>query len=247
MSENGVAAVDRALSILACFDVDSPTKTLAELATRTGLYKSTVLRLAASLQKANFLRRFDDGSFELGPAVLRLGEIYQQSFDFGKYVMPVLQALAAETGESASFYVREGDVRTCLFRVHSTSHRVLHFVMPGSQLDLKTGAAGRILLAFTEPDRPEFEAERQELVTVSDRNRQGDTTAIASPVFGARGFLGALSLAGPRFRFEEETVDRMRDVVRSAAKRLTEQLGGAFEPVDGRARPGRRRQTDVGP
>lgn len=227
MAEAGVAAVDRALSILRCFDSESPTLTLAELAKRTGLYKSTLLRLAVSLERAHYLRRFDDGSFALGPSLLKLGELYQASFDLERYVVPTLRTVAHETGESASLYVREGEVRICLFRVNSTAHRVLHYVTPGTQLELGTGAAGRILLAFTEPDLPGYETERRERIAVSDRDRKSDTAAIACPVFGPRGFLGALSLAGPRFRFDADAVRVMSEVVKREADGLSLRLGGA--------------------
>src|SRR5690606_12741769 len=222
----GVAAVDRALSILGAFDGESPTLTLAGLAKRTGLYKSTLLRLAVSLERAGYLRRFEDGGFALGPALLRLGELYQASFDLEDYVMPTLRTLVAATGESASFYVREGEVRVCLYRINSTAHRVLHYVTPGTRLELRTGAAGRILLAFTEPDLPGFEEERRDRLALSYRDRKSDTAAIASPVFGPHGFVGALSLAGPLFRFNEETIASMSEVVKSEASSLSTRLGG---------------------
>lgn len=225
MAETGVAAVDRALKILGCFDGDAATLTLAELAKRTGLYKSTLLRLAASLERADCLRRFDDGRFALGPALLRFGELYQASFDLESYVMPALRKLVEATGESASFYVREGEMRICLFRINSTAHRVLHYVTPGTKLDLRTGASGRILLAFTEPGLKGYERERRTNLAVSHQDRKSDTAAIASPVFGTRGFLGALSLAGPRFRFTDASIDGMSLAVKREAAALSVAFG----------------------
>lgn len=222
----GVAAVDRALSILAAFEEGDATLTLAELAKRTGLYKSTLLRLAASLERAKFLMRVEGSGYSLGSALLLLGERYQTSFDLGAHVLPALKRLVDETGESASFYVREGEERVCLYRVNSLAHRVLHYVTPGTRLELLTGAAGRILMAFTEPEAPGYERERRERLAVSHQDRKSDTAAIACPVFGARGFIGALSLAGPRFRFTEATTREMSAVVAEAAGGLTRVLGG---------------------
>src|SRR5690606_5340648 len=184
------------------------------------------LRLSSSLERADYLRRFNDGRFALGPALLRLGEYYQASFDLESYVMPALRKLVEETGESASFYVRDGEIRICLFRINSTAHRVLHYVTPGTQLDLRTGASGRILLAFTEPELAGYESERSTHLAVSHQDRKSDTAAIASPVFGPRGFVGALSLAGPRFRFADESIDSMSQVVKREAAALTQALGG---------------------
>ena len=54
---DGVAAVDRAIDVLEAFERAGPSLTLSELAQHTGLVKSTVLRLAASLVRRGLLRR----------------------------------------------------------------------------------------------------------------------------------------------------------------------------------------------
>ena len=71
----GAAAVDRALSLLAAFRAGDAALTLAELAERTELYKSTVLRLLASLEHARLVQRGADGGYSLGPEVARLHSI----------------------------------------------------------------------------------------------------------------------------------------------------------------------------
>ena len=73
--DSGVSAVERALSLLDAFNELDYALTLADLARRTGLYKSTILRLAESLQRMGYLKRLADGSFQLGAAPLRLGAI----------------------------------------------------------------------------------------------------------------------------------------------------------------------------
>lgn len=235
MAERGVASVDRALAIIAVFGDHDKSLTLAELARRTGLYKSTILRLAASLERARYLRRSEDGRFALGPALLRLGELYQASFELEEVVVPVLRRLSASTGESSSLYVREGDVKVCLFRVNSMVHRVLHYLTPGSRLEVASGASGRILLAFTEPDDPAFRQEREHLLAVSSTRRKSETSAVACPVFGPReGFVGAMSLAGPSHRFTNESIASMSEILLHEARTLSEDLGGSWPP----ARPG---------
>src|SRR5262245_52934667 len=48
MSKDKVEAVERALAVLNAFHADKPTMTLGEIASATGFYKSTILRLAAA-------------------------------------------------------------------------------------------------------------------------------------------------------------------------------------------------------
>ena len=224
MSDEGVAAVDRALLILEAFGPDEAALSLAELARRTGLYKSTLLRLAASLERAGYLRRAPSGTFRLGPTVLKLGGLYQRSFNLGDYVNPVLRQLAERSGESTSFYVREGDRRICLYRVNSMQHRILHYVQVGSQLALHTGASGQVILAFT-TDHPDHHEVRQTGLAVS-LQRSSETAAMACPVSGPTGFVGALSMAGPRHRFGPSQLPELKQAVLEAALELTLALGG---------------------
>ena len=87
----GVAAVDRALTILNAFEESPEPITLAVLSKKTGLYKSTLLRLIASLQAFGYITRNPDGSYFLGPTLLRLGAAYQRASNLHDRVMPVLR------------------------------------------------------------------------------------------------------------------------------------------------------------
>ena len=150
----GAAAVDRALTLLSVFGAGDTSLSLAELAERTGLYKSTVLRLLASLEHAGFMQRQDDGRYRLGAELARLGGLYTASFSLGAVVVPVLRALVEQTGESAAFHVceRRGDewLRLCLYRVDSPQ-LVRDHVRAGDVLPADRGAGGRVLQAFSEP------------------------------------------------------------------------------------------------
>ena len=130
----GVAVIDRACAILFAFRPDDAALTLAELAARTGLYKSTLLRLAGSLIQHRLLLRLDDGRYQLGPATFMLGALYQRSLSVGDILVPLMRELAETSGESVSFYVRDEAVRVCLHRVDST-HAVRFHVREGDVLD----------------------------------------------------------------------------------------------------------------
>ena len=84
-------------------------------------YASPFMRLAVSLQHYQLLARLPDGIYRLDAGILRLGVTYQQAFNLQDHVLPVLKRLAAATGETATFYVRHGEDRLCLFRVESSN------------------------------------------------------------------------------------------------------------------------------
>ena len=226
---DGVAAVDRALALLEAFDRGPTSMSLSELARATGMVKSTALRLAASLQRGGYLRRGDDGRYRLGPALARLGARYQASFEIGDHVMPALERLARSSGESASLYVREGDQRVCLFRANARRHRLLHFVQVGTHFRYDTGASGRVISAFSEPDAPDPLGVRERLVAVSVLDRMiSDTAAVAAPVFAAGDvFVGALSLSGPVTRFAAQALPRLTRALLIAAADVSGALGGS--------------------
>ena len=114
--EYRVEAVDKALAILSAFTVTEPRLTQRQLADRTGLNQPTIYRTAGSLVRAGFMVRGEDGKFRLGAMLLKLGAVYEAAFDLGEIVKPALARIVGETGESANFYVREGNERVCLFR-----------------------------------------------------------------------------------------------------------------------------------
>src|SRR5262245_51055498 len=115
----GVAAVDRALMLLAAFREGDRSLGLVELTERTGLVKSTALRLIASLAHFGLVQRLDDGRYTLGPEVARLQAVYRASFSLEAVVMPVLHELVRQTKESGVYHVRQADARLCLYRVES--------------------------------------------------------------------------------------------------------------------------------
>ena len=138
MSNDRVEAVERALAILDAFRADRPAMTLSEIAAATGFYKSTILRLAGSLERLGYLIREENGVFRLGPAPWRLGSIYRAGFNLGDAIRPQLRRLVEATGETASFYVREGQTRVCLFR-HNSPHSARHHLDEGTELPLTAG------------------------------------------------------------------------------------------------------------
>ena len=228
----GVAAVDRALDILAAFRPTDKALTLAELAQRTRFYKSTILRISQSLLRHNYLQRLDDGSYRIGPAPLMLGALYQRSLRMGDILMPLMHELADQTGESVSIYSRNGEVRVCIHRVDS-KHAVRDHVREGDVLPLDRGSGGRILLAFGGAKGEPYETIRKEYCYASVGERDSETAGVSVPFFGSgQVILGSLTLAGPRSRIDETFIANARALLLRASARATIALGGDASPID---------------
>jgi DNA-binding IclR family transcriptional regulator len=224
--EGGVAAVHRALSILDAFTENDQKLSLAELSKRTGLYKSTLLRLAKTLEGFGYLVRSEDGYYRLGSKVLFLGSLYQRHFRTSEFVPPVLRQIVEELHEGASFYVRDEDQRVCLHRVDA--HRAVRdSVHEGDRLPLTVGAAGHVLLAFAGRPGERYDQIRRVMYAASFGERDPETAAVACPVFGVdQRFLGALSVSGPKYRIEALGAKRIVPVLFKHARALTRTFGG---------------------
>jgi DNA-binding IclR family transcriptional regulator len=226
-SEGGVIAVTRALSLLEAFQVGDATLSLAELSRRAGIHKTTVLRIARTLAMSSYMVQTDDGQWRLGPATGWLGARYQSGFDVNREVEPVLQHLVKETGESASFYVREGDIRSCVARVEGPAS-VRHHVRVGERLPLDKGAPGRVILAFSGAKGAPYEDIRERGFHISMGEREAEVSSVAAPIFGLNWrLLGSMCISGPSSRLTRPKLEKHAKTVIRAANALSYALAGS--------------------
>lgn len=227
--EPGVAAVNRALTILQAFENSVEGMSLAEISTATGLYHSTILRICDSLLHHGYLRRLEDGRFKLGPTPFYLGMLYQESFRLWDFASPILRELVRATGETAAIYIRDGDYRVCLHRMTQPRSVRMH-VREGERVELEKGAAGRVILAFSGKRGRIYDQIRQAHYAISLAERRSETAAIACPVFGVRqSLVCSISLGMPLFRFNKKRFEESLPLVMQAGVALSERLGGNAE------------------
>ncbi|MBY5941041.1 helix-turn-helix domain-containing protein [Halomonas sp. DP5N14-9] len=136
MAQDRVEAVERALSVLEVFDTPQDSFSLAELADATGFYKSTLLRLLASLERFDYTQRGEDGRWRIGGAPVRLARRHAPSRDLAALIQPLLDGLARQLGDTASLLEVTADVVHCrLAALPDQSLR--HDLVPGSQWSLR--------------------------------------------------------------------------------------------------------------
>ncbi|CAB3644519.1 Negative regulator of allantoin and glyoxylate utilization operons [Achromobacter spanius] len=225
--EEGVVAVRRAMRILEAFGIDDAHLSLAELSRRTGCHRSTVLRLARTLAMDDYLAQRSDGTWRLARAAGWLGACYQATFNVQELVQPVLRELSGATGESATFYVREGNQRICMARVEGPKS-IRHHVRVGAALPLNLGSPGRVLLAFSGEAGEEYEAVRRAGYMISLGERDAEVSSISAPVYGINWtLLGAICISGPISRLNEAVLLSHKEAILSTASRLSRSMMGA--------------------
>lgn len=231
-TQRGVAAVDRAFSIIAALESSTMPRNLSEISRATGLYKSTILRLLQSLQDAGYVVRVEESKYALGPTSMQLGLAYERANPLRYLILPVMQRLVEEGSESPSFHIRQtADERLCLFRLDS-KHSTLDRVQTGDRLPMSRGAAGKVLFAFDDAEPAagsEMDEIRKNCFAVSLGERDKFCAGVSAPVFTRRNrLLGALSFSGPKERFGPKAVEDMKVAILRAAHELSTELGGNY-------------------
>jgi DNA-binding IclR family transcriptional regulator len=223
----GVEAVDKALSILKIFNKLDAEFSLTEISRRTGLIKSTAMRMLVSLAESGLVTPTLRKTYRIGPEAYRLGLLYSNTFSLEAVVRPRLHALMTRSGESASFFQRSGTRRVCLFR-EDTSEILREHIAEGDTAPLDRGAPGHVLVDFEHmPAAGRLSAQQHKLLPyVVTGERGAGITGIAAPIFSlAGGLVGAISLSGPATRFTEQKVERYRAMVMETAALMSEDLG----------------------
>jgi IclR family acetate operon transcriptional repressor len=149
--------LERTIRVLSLFSPDKPEWATTEIGRASGLAVPTVHRILTALHRHEFVVRDQvTKRFRLGPAVLALGRTASASTDLHGASLPALEALAAQTGETALLTVlsEHRDRAVCLERVESQQPLRLS-VQRGRDLPLHAGASQKALLAFM----PDAEAE----------------------------------------------------------------------------------------
>ncbi|WP_342451268.1 IclR family transcriptional regulator [Piscinibacter koreensis] len=170
--------------------------------------------------------------------MLPLASLYQHQALARELIEPVLHQLTADTGESSSFNVREGDVRVCAYRVDSPRN-IRDHLRVGDVRPLLRGAAGKVLCTFhgIPFDANQEAAIRKSLFCVAHREIEEDGAGLAVPVFGpGQRCEGALVLSGPADRFDSRRVTVMVHRLLVAAARLSDAIGGVSDGLDAAAK-----------
>src|SRR3546814_15521391 len=83
-----VRVVQRALTILECFDAEQPSLPLHEISRRIDLPKSTTFRILATLTEAGYLVHKANQEYCLSPKMMHLASVAHQSFDIREVARP---------------------------------------------------------------------------------------------------------------------------------------------------------------
>jgi DNA-binding IclR family transcriptional regulator len=247
-----IQSIDRAIRVLTLLQ-GARRMSLSELAARLDLAPSTTHGIVRSLvEHGMVVQERGSSRYQLGPAVLRLGNVYLDTLELRSKAVPWAEDLARRTGLA----VRTGvllidDVVIIHHEPRPDGSRQMPEV--GIVIPVHASALGKAILAFMPDD------ERQVLLGQDLRSMTGETitssaglceqldvvrsggiaveqdeavlgeSSLASPVFdsfgGVVGAIGAVIPSGVDLQRHES-----RDLVRETARAVSRELGAQAWP-----------------
>jgi DNA-binding IclR family transcriptional regulator len=239
--------VDRALQMLLAFDGEPRRElTVAALAAKIDVHRSSASRLAATLAQRGFLERAPGGdAFRLGPALGRLGLLSMGGRGLISESREAMEQLAAQTGEAVVLSVAEGDEVVDIAQV-SGPHIIGIRNWIGRRAPLHASSDGKAFLAFGGAEPPALPlraltertiTDAAELAREVERVRvrgwasavgelEEGLNGVAAPVWdGSDRCVAALSVSGPAYRLPSERLPELAALAERAAGEIGRRLG----------------------
>lgn len=143
----------RTLRILEKLAAATHPQSLTQLAQRTGLPKSSLMRTLNAMEHASYVIRLPGRSgYVTGPKAHELGLSILRTPQLLRTCRAVLTRLVQITGETCNMNMLSGDAVQYLARVESPGHLRLQLHMDiGSHVPLHCTASGKLFLAFMRP------------------------------------------------------------------------------------------------
>lgn len=244
-----VRAVYRTVSILDALRESPNGASLAILAERVALPKSSTLRYLITLESAGYVDRDTvSGHYRLGLAFLQIEHSYRDAL--AARVRPYLESARDQFDETINFGILDGN-RVAYLEIVESSQSLRLAARPGDRAPLHSTAMGkamaanlpdeevrRILAAEGMPKRTpktitsvdKFMAQLAEVqkqgyaVDIGEDEDGSRCVAVALPVSGLS---AAISLSAPAFRFSDEEAARVAEVLRRLGQQMAEEIWSA--------------------
>lgn len=244
----GATAIDRGADLLVrVLEAEEPVA-VGELASATGMPKSTASRLLSVLERRGLVEQDGErGRLRPGPAILRVAERGMLERNLVETARPVLASLCERCGETINLAV-PGAAGV----EHLLQEDGRHFLGTGQwvgrAVDFHCSANGKVFLAYgralapagasaltryapgtiTDPAtlRHELASVRAAGYAVAVDELEVGLAAIAAPVRGVSGeVVAALSITGPTVRMTPERIGELGPVLVEESDRLSARLG----------------------
>jgi IclR family acetate operon transcriptional repressor len=250
---NSSSSLRKALLLLSVVAEQPPTTegmSLVDLAKRSGINKSTVLRLATPLIDENLIERDRlTGKFRLGFGSLRLGQSYLDSLDLRSAANDELRSLMRKTANTVHLVVLSGHDVVYLDKVEDEA-TVRMASRVGATMPAYCTAVGKAIMAYSSEDvvstilsapllpitaktitdpaalRQELGAVRRRGYAIDDRENEPEVRCVAAPIFNHDDVVvAALSVSSLTSRMTPAKVREVGPLAAAVGLRISVKLG----------------------
>ncbi|WP_317618397.1 IclR family transcriptional regulator [Paenibacillus sp. PL91] len=244
-SINGTQTLGRALDILFALAEADGALSVTDIAQKVAIPESSIYRFLQTLEQNGIVERRGKGQIGLGMRILDLARSLSQQMhrEIVPLALPVMEELTQVTNETSLLFIRSGASATSIQTVRSKA-LIQYSAENGRMLPLYLGASCKAILAYESEktiqnvlDKWAPNLSKDSLLQQLHRIReqgyaltQGeidpDAFAVGAPVFDSRGMLVAsLSIAGPKYRFDDKLRRLSIQAVQHAAEELSRKMG----------------------
>lgn len=252
---NDSSSLRKALSVVAA--LTEPTSrgegmTLIQLSSTLEMHKSTLLRLLEPLRDSYLVEQGVDGRYRIGVHAVTLGGAYLSGLDLREQAKPILERLAAETGQTVHMLMYANGEVTYIEKIAGPSS-IQMASRVGDRAPAYCTASGKVFLAYlpeTEfntvvaagmPPRTEntitsplqlldeLEKIREAGYAIDDIENEPDIRCVSTPVFDHNGkIVAAVSMSGHATRIQGSAIAQAAAIVRRGADEISARLGATL-------------------
>ena len=246
---NSVQSVDRAISILQVLARHGAAG-VTEIAKELAVHKSTVFRLLATLEAHGLVEQnAERGRYQLGYGVVQLAAGATKKHDLSVLSRPVCLELAETVGETVNVAIHDGQEVISIDQViGSAMVTTLNWI--GQRMPMHATSAGKLFLACMPPGQAgailadglqkytrhtiadpaaleeQLALARQRGYACTVEEHEPGLASVAAPIRSLDGqVVAAVTVSGPTFRLNEETIPDVAKHVLAAAAEISQRNG----------------------
>jgi len=246
-----INSIIRAVEVLELYNHHDTELGISEMARRLNLYKSTVHRVVSTLEHKGILEQNPrSGKYKLGLKLYKLGILARNENELISISSPHLRKLTEKTGETSNLVIMDGCMSVYLAQQES-DRMVRMFTKLGAGVFPHCNGAGKVLLSDMSQDEidaiitnnglprytnntittrgklmEELNLIKSRGYAIDNQEREMGVMCIATPIRDNRGkVIAAISISGPKDRFERERMEEMIYAVKEEAAEISRAIG----------------------
>lgn len=253
MSETSVQSLERAFDLIEILCKSRNGMTISQLSLQTGLHKSTVHRLLATMCNRKYVQKDCETSlYRAGMYICELGGYIVENIDIIDRARPSMERLASETGETVHLIMQDENEIVYMHKVEGQTGLIRMTSRVGMKRPLYCTGVGKAILAtwnekevkrifetsdikkltpYTITDENMFFREiakiRKQGYAIDNQENELDIRCIAAAIKDYRGKATyAISISAPLSRMTNEKIEKFKNPLLHECEIIAKMIGG---------------------